>query len=268
MADPAKLHRISAFIDELADASAAAIRPLFRSALAVDNKLDGGRFDPVTAADRAAEEEMRKLITKAFPDHGILGEEFGNHQTDAEYVWVLDPIDGTRAFICGLPTWATLIGLTENGHPALGAMNQPFTGERFAGDTRRAWYRGPDGARDLKTRPCASLSDAVMLTTTPNLFTAGERPIYDAIEADVRLARYGTDCYGYAMVAAGQADLVIESGLKPYDIVALIPIIEGAGGMVTNWTGGSAAQGGQVVATGDKRLHEIVLKRLASAANG
>lgn len=266
MADHAKLHRIAAFLDTLADASAAVIRPLFRTTLAVDNKLDAGRFDPVTAADRAAEAAMRELIAATYPDHGILGEEFGNERIDADYVWVLDPIDGTRAFICGLPTWATLIGLTEAGRPALGAMNQPFTGERFAGDTKRAWYRGPDGQRDLKTRPCATLADAVMLTTTPALFTPTERPIYDAIEAGVRLARYGTDCYGYAMIAAGQADLVIESGLKPYDIVALIPIIEGAGGVVTNWTGGSAASGGQVVASGDKRLHEIALTRLSNAA--
>jgi myo-inositol-1(or 4)-monophosphatase len=263
MADYPNLHEIAGFIDELADASARTILPLFRTSLVIDNKLAGQQFDPVTAADRAAEAVMRDLILARYPEHGILGEEFGNDRITAEYVWVLDPIDGTRAFISGLPTWGTLIGLTQTGRPALGVMNQPFTGERFAGDTRRAWYRGPDGSRDLKTRACADLSDAVMLTTTPALFTDAERVVYDEIEASVRLARYGTDCYGYAMVAAGQADVVIESGLKPYDIVALIPIIEGAGGVVTSWTGGSAASGGRVLACGDHRLHEMMLAKLS-----
>jgi myo-inositol-1(or 4)-monophosphatase len=212
MADHRNLHNIASFLDELADASARAILPLFRTALAIDNKLKGHSFDPVTAADRAAEAIMRDLIAARFPDHGILGEEFGSDRIDSEHVWVLDPIDGTRAFISGLPTWGTLIGLTVAGKPIQGLMNQPFTGERFAGDTQRAWYRGPDGARDLKTRPCASLAEAVLLTTTPALFQSDERAIYDQIEASVRLARYGTDCYGYAMVAAGQADVVIESG--------------------------------------------------------
>jgi myo-inositol-1(or 4)-monophosphatase len=266
MADRPNLHEIAAFLDELCDTSARAILPLFRTTLAIDNKLAGQQFDPVTAADRAAEAVMRELILARFPDHGILGEEYGDDRIDSEHVWVLDPIDGTRAFICGLPTWGTLIGLTEAGKPVLGAMNQPFTGERFAGDTKRAWYRGPDGSRDLKTRACADAADAVMLTTTPALFQGDDRAIYDRIEAKVRLARYGTDCYGYAMVAAGQADLVIECGLKPYDIVALIPIIEGAGGIVTSWTGGSAAQGGHVLACGDPRLHEKMLAKLAVAA--
>lgn len=265
MSDVNYMHNIASFLDELADASAKSILPLFRSALVVENKLAGQHFDPVTAADRAAEVVMRDLILDRFPNHGILGEEFGNDRTDADYVWVLDPIDGTRAFISGLPTWGTLIGLTEKGRPVQGVMNQPFTGERFAGDTRRAWYRGPDGARELKARPCQDVADAVMLTTTPALFKGEERILYDRIEQQVRLARYGTDCYGYAMIAAGQADLVIESGLKPYDIVALIPIIEGAGGLVTSWTGGSAANGGQVVATGDRRLHDKVLTLLSQS---
>jgi myo-inositol-1(or 4)-monophosphatase len=266
MADRPNLHEIAAFIDELAETSARAILPLFRTTLAIDNKLVGQQFDPVTAADRAAEAVMRDLILARYPDHGILGEEYGDDRIDAEHVWVLDPIDGTRAFISGLPTWGTLIGLTEAGRPILGAMNQPFTGERFAGDTHRAWYRGPDGARDLKTRVCHDPANAVMLTTTPALFQGQDRAVYDRIEATVRLARYGTDCYGYAMVAAGQADLVIECGLKPYDIVALIPIIEGAGGVVTSWTGGSAAKGGKVVACGDPRLHEKMLTMLAQSA--
>jgi myo-inositol-1(or 4)-monophosphatase len=260
------MHVIAPFLDELADISAHAILPLFRSPLAVDNKLYGQQFDPVTAADRAAEAVMRELILARFPDHGILGEEYGNDRIDSDLVWVLDPIDGTRAFISGLPTWGTLIGLRQAGKAIIGVMNQPFTGERFVGDTARAWYRGPDGARDLKTRACGTIDEAVLLTTTPALFQGADRAIYDRIEASVRLARYGTDCYGYAMVAAGQVDVVIEVGLNPYDIVALIPIIEGAGGVVTTWTGGSAADGGNVLACGDARLHDTLLTMLAHAA--
>jgi histidinol phosphatase-like enzyme (inositol monophosphatase family) len=176
---------------------------------------------------------------------------------------VLDPIDGTRSFIAGLPVWGTLIGLLHAGRPALGMMVQPFTGERFAGDGTRSWYRGPTGAAPLKARPCAALSDAILFTTTPALFQGAERQAYDRVEHAVRLPRYGTDCYAYCMVAAGHADLVIESGLNVHDIVALIPVIEGAGGIVTNWQGGSAAGGGQVLACGDRRVHAEAMKRLA-----
>lgn len=263
MGNPDRDDTLVAFLDRLADAAGAAILPHFRSRLAVENKLEGAAFDPVTVADRAAEEAMRALILRDLPDHGILGEEYGSERLDAEHVWVLDPIDGTRAFISGLPVWGTLIGLTRAKKPVLGMMHQPFTGERYVGDGTRSWYRGPDGARDLKTRPCERLEDAVLFTTSPSLFVGEERAAFDRIESTVRLSRYGVDCYAYCMVAAGFVDAVIESGLKPYDIVALIPVIEGAGGVVTSWTGGSAADGGRVVASGDPRLHDILLKRLA-----
>ena len=208
---------------------------------------------------------MRGLIAARYPDHGIVGEEYGQDRPDAEFVWVLDPIDGTRSFIAGLPVWGTLIGLRAAGRPVLGMMVQPFTGERFAGDGKRAWYAGPGGASEMRTRPCASLGEALLFTTTPKLFRGAELEAYERVERGVRLARYGTDCYAYCMVAAGHADLVIESGLKPHDIVALIPIIEGAGGVVTGWQGGSAAMGGQVLACGDPRLHAAVVARLAGA---
>jgi myo-inositol-1(or 4)-monophosphatase len=237
--------------------------PHFRAQPIVDSK-SAHHFDPVTAADRAAEAAMRRLIGAAYPDHGIVGEEFGNEREDAEYVWVIDPIDGTRAFITGLPVWGSLIGLTRRGEPQLGMMVQPFAGERYAGDGKRAWYRGPGGAKALATRPCAALADAVLFTTTPALFAGSDRASYDGVEAAVRLARYGCDCYAYCMVAAGHADIVIEAGLAPYDIVPLIPIITGAGGTVTDWAGKSAASGGRVVATGDPRLHDQVLSRLAA----
>ncbi|WP_286189607.1 histidinol-phosphatase [Labrenzia sp. R5_0] len=253
------------FLDRLAEAASGAIMPHFRQGFAIDNKWEAG-FDPVTIADKNGETAMRALINETYPDHGILGEEHGPENLDAEHVWVLDPIDGTRAFITGLPTWGTLIGLRTNGVPSLGMMVQPYIGERFGGDGKTAWYDGPLGARQLKTRPCQKLEDATIFTTTPALFKNGERQAFDQIEAAVQLSRYGTDCYAYCMVAAGHGDAVIESGLQAYDIVALVPIIEGAGGVVTTWTGGSPADGGQIVASGDPRLHEILLRDLAKAA--
>jgi myo-inositol-1(or 4)-monophosphatase len=252
----------SRFVNELATLSGQAILPFFRTAISAENKATGG-FDPVTEADRAAEAVMRQLIRRTFPTHGIVGEEFGDEAADAEYVWVLDPIDGTRAFISGLPTWGTLIGLNRGGGPAYGMMHQPFTGERFSGDGGAATYRGPGGERRLRARRCASLSEATIATTTPALFEGAAREAYDRVERATRLARYGTDCYAYCMLAAGHVDLVVETGLKPYDIVALIPIIEGAGGIVTAWDGGPAQGGGTVVAAGDRRIHQAALELLA-----
>ncbi|WP_434055402.1 MAG: histidinol-phosphatase [Roseibium sp.] len=265
MTEPApSMNRFAPFLEDLADASAAAIMPFFRQSFTVDNKLDAG-FDPVTIADRNGETAMRALINSSYPDHGILGEEHGPEKLDAEHVWVLDPIDGTRAFITGLPTWGTLIGLRTAGTPSLGMMVQPFIGERFAGDRQKAWYRGPQGTKTLNARQCSRLEDAAIFTTTPALFGETERSAFDRVEASARLSRYGTDCYAYCMVAAGQGDAVIESGLQAYDIVALVPIIEGAGGVVTTWTGGSPSEGGQILATGDPRLHERLLGELSRA---
>lgn len=255
---------LAAFLDRLADAACDSIMPHFRAKMTIENK-GGGKFDPVTVADRDAEAAMRKLISANFPDHGIVGEEYGPERENADFVWVLDPIDGTRAFISGLPVWGTLIGLLKEGKPILGMMAQPFTGERFAGDGARAWYSGPDGARSLTSRPCPTLGDATLFTTTPALFNPADRAAYDRVEVAVRFARYGTDCYAYCMVAAGHADIVIETELQAYDIVALIPIIEGAGGRVSDWSGSSAARGGRVAATGDRHLHDTVLQLLSGS---
>jgi myo-inositol-1(or 4)-monophosphatase len=251
------------FVERLADAAGKAVLPFFRTRIGMHNKDGGGGFDPVTEADKAAEAVMRRLITAQFPAHGIIGEEFGDERPGAEYQWVLDPIDGTRAFISGLPVWGTLIGLTRNGVAAYGMMSQPFIGERFHGDGGSAHYRGPGGARRLLTRDCGGLGEATVMTTTPALFTGDERRRYDRVEKAAKLARYGCDCYAYAMLAAGHVDLVIESGLKPYDIVALIPIIEGAGGVVTTWTGEPATGGGQIIAAANPRLHGEALEMLA-----
>jgi myo-inositol-1(or 4)-monophosphatase len=246
---------IETFVHELARISGEAILPFFRSSIGVENKAQVGAFDPVTEADRAGEAAMRRMIKATFPAHGIVGEEHGTENPDAEHVWVLDPIDGTKAFIAGIPVWGTLIGLSSKGAPAFGMMHQPFTRETFWGDGARARYKGPAGQRSLQTRACAGLAQATIMTTSPKLFGEAEKPRYEAVEAKCRTYRYGADCYAYCMLAAGHVDLVVEAGLKPYDILALVPIIEGAGGVVTTWDGGPAGNGGRILAAGDPKVH-------------
>jgi len=252
----------SSFVDQLAGVSGETILPFFRTALAIENKQTGRGFDPVTAADRAAEDAMRALIRQNFPDHGILGEEYGAERTDAEYVWVLDPIDGTKSFITGMVAWGTLIGLMRFGEPVFGMMNQPFTREKFSGDGGAARYRGPAGNRDLHVRACASLDDAILSTTSPLLMNLPDRAAFGRLETKVKLSRYGGDCYAYCMLAAGLIDLVIETEIKPYDIVAVIPIVTGAGGIVTTWENGPAQAGGRIVVAGDERVHRAALEML------
>ncbi len=251
----------TSFVDQLASASGDTILPFFRTSLAIENKKTGG-FDPVTAADRAAEDAMRTLIRRAFPAHGILGEEYGTERGEAEYVWVLDPIDGTKSFISGMVAWGTLIGLMRFGEPVFGMMHQPFVRERFTGDGGAARYRGPAGDRDMRVRRCEQLSDAVLFTTSPLLMKEPDRAIFQKVENKVRLSRYGGDCYAYCMLAAGHIDLVIETEINPHDIVPLIPIIHGAGGIVTTWENGPAQNGGRIIAAGDKRVHEAALEML------
>jgi myo-inositol-1(or 4)-monophosphatase len=255
----------TAFVERLANVAGEAILPFFRTTLSVEDKGGGGRFDPVTAADRAAEAAMRALIRKTFPDHGIIGEEYGNERTDAEYVWALDPIDGTKSFICGLPIWGTLIALTRAGEPVFGMMHQPFTRERFTGDGAASSYSGPAGRRSLRVRRCAQLADAILGTTSPLLMDDADRAAFARVEKSVRLSRYGGDCYAYCMLAAGHLDLVIETELKPYDVLPLIPIITGAGGMITTWEGGPANAGGRIIAAGDARAHAQAMALLGNA---
>jgi myo-inositol-1(or 4)-monophosphatase len=263
------------FVERLAQVSGDVILPFFRSAIGAEDKSRGGVFDPVTEADRGAEAAMRRLIGETFPSHGIIGEEYGEDRPDAEYVWVLDPIDGTKGFISGLPMWGTLIGLMHRGRPAYGMMSQPFTRERYFGDGKRARMRGPgvsrrDDApvewayRNLRVRECAEIGAATIMTTSPLLLSEGnDRDAYRRVEKAARLVRYGGDCYAYCMLAAGYIDLVVEANLKPHDIVALIPIIEGAGGIVTTWDGGDAAKGGRIIGAGDRRVHEAAMRELA-----
>ena len=258
----------AAFVERLAQVSGEVILPFFRSAIVVEDKSRGGIFDPVTEADRAAETAMRRLIAQTFPAHGVMGEEYGTERADAEYVWVLDPIDGTKSFVSGMPTWGTLIGLMHLGRPVYGMMAQPFTRERFYGDGKRARLRTLAPARGdappsewmirtLRTRACQSLVQATLQTTSPALIRDdADRAAYLRVEGEARLSRYGGDCYAYCALAAGFVDLVIETNLKPHDVVALTPIIEGAGGLITTWDGGDAAKGGRILAAGDRRVYE------------
>ena len=244
-----------AFFDRLADAAKAETLPRFRMGILVTNKLDGG-FDPVTEGDRGAETAIRALIETTFPDHGILGEEHGDMGLDRDYVWVIDPIDGTRAFISGVPVWGTLIGLYHKGRAIMSMIDQPFTGERYFADASGSYYRGPDGEKKNQTRDCGSLANAILFSTSPHIFKSHDKPLYEAVERKVRLFRYGCDCYAYALLASGNIDLVVETELKPYDVGGLIAVIEQAGGIITTWDGGRPEQGGRILAAGSRAVHE------------
>jgi histidinol-phosphatase len=252
----------AAFMHRIAEAASAETLPRFRQGGDVANKLAQG-FDPVTEADREAEHAIRRLIRAEFPDDGILGEEHGLENAQSPRRWIIDPIDGTRSFISGIPLWGTLVGLTLDGDAIAGMMSQPFTKEIFYTEGGQSFYSGPGGeSRRLSTRKTTELGSATLCTTTPALFTGGAAQAYARLESRVRLARYGTDCYGYAMIASGNIDLVVETGLQPYDIVALIPVVEMAGGVVTTWEGGAAEAGGDIVAAATPELHEAVLSVL------
>jgi|HigsolmetaAR201D_1030396.scaffolds.fasta_scaffold00016_53 histidinol-phosphate phosphatase HisN, inositol monophosphatase family len=249
------------FFRRLAAAAAAETLPRFRDGGRVMNKRASG-FDPVTEADRATEQAIRDLIAREFPDHGIVGEEYGNSSTDSRFQWAIDPIDGTRSFISGIPLWGTLVGLLVDGTAVAGMMAQPFTRELFYADGNGARYEGPDGNRPLSVRKVTDLSEATLCTTSPFLFDEERLPRYQRVEQAVRLARYGTDCYAYCMLASGNIDLVIESGLNAYDIVALIPIVRQAGGIITTWSGDRPEKGGDIIAAVTPELHAQALELL------
>lgn len=250
------------FFHKLADAADAITRQNFRAPLAVESK--SSLFDPVTLADKGAEEAMRHLIKTEYPAHGIMGEEFGIENPNAEFQWLLDPIDGTRAYITGTPTWGTLIGLMHMNAPFMGMVSQGFTGERWWGDGAMAYYAlcGHTKSR-LQTSSTHSISKARIATTSPDLFaTAEDLAAFNSLNSQVQLCRYGGDCYNYMALAMGQVDAVVESGLKPYDIMPLIPIIEGAGGIVTTWDGKPAQNGGQIIAAANAELHKEMCEYL------
>lgn len=252
-----------AFFDRLADAAKAETLPRFRSSLSVTNK--GGQFyDPVTEGDRRAETAIVTLIEATFPDHGILGEEHGSKGLDREFVWVIDPIDGTRAFISGVPVWGTLIGLYQDGRARMGIIDQPFTRERWFADGKRSHYRGPDGEKVLQTSACDAISDAILFSTSPHLFKGEDDRRYREVESKARLFRYGCDCYAYALLASGHIDLVIENSLKPYDVGGIIPVVEQAGGVMSTWDGGRPEMGGHIIAAANAKLHAEALEFLNS----
>ena len=248
-----------AFAQHLADAAGEVIRPYFRKPLAVHDKPD---LSPVTAADRTAEAAMRRLIETRFPEHGMLGEEFGREREHAELLWVLDPIDGTKSFISGVPLFGTLIALTHEGRPILGIIDQPISRERWVGAGGRPTTL--NGAA-IRSRPCPLLSAATLFATTPDMFAGEDAAAFARVSAAVKLVRFGADCYAYGLLATGFVDLVLEASLKPYDFCAMVPVVEGAGGVATDWRGADLdlASDGRILVAGDRRAHEAALTLLA-----
>ena len=268
-----------AMAHDLADSAAAITLRHFRTSLAVENKGAENKdpveyFDPVTLADRQAEECMRAMVAKVWPTHGFWGEEYGPQGAmltpEGKIVkpsWIVDPIDGTRAYIMGIPLWASLIAFHDGTSPCVGLMDQPLVGDRFfAVGGKSFWRQGVNATpRRVHTRPCATLSHAVVATTHPAMFqTPQTKEAFDRLAHGVRMVRYGTDSYGYALLAAGYVDLVVEGGLQPYDVQALLPLVRNAGGVFTDWQGKDPQYGGCVVAAGSAALHEQALKVLQS----
>ncbi len=265
MSEPAsaKIAEFTACAIELADAAGETILPLFRSGTAVENKRAKSAYDPVTEADRAAERVIRDILMERYPEHSVWGEELPPHTGDSPYTWVLDPIDGTKAFVMGIPVWSTLIGLLEDGAPLIGVMNQPFVGERFVGAPGCSALESAGDRRILHTSATTELSEALLATTFPGPTRSSDTyRRYLALEDRSKGSRYGADAYFYCLLAAGSIDLVVDANMGDYDIVALIPIIEGAGGVVTTWDGGPAAGGGNVVAAATRELHEAAVEIL------
>ena len=255
------------FAMRLADAARAAALPHFRSAASLaDNKAATG-YDPVTEADRSAERAMRALIEAERPDDGIEGEEYGSRTGRNGLVWHLDPVDGTRAFVAGLPVWTILIGLAENDRAILGVIDQPWLDERYVGAGGEAWLDCRGARTPLKTRDCPALTQAILSTTDFFILTPPERGAFEHLRATARITRYGLDAYAYARLAAGTIDMVAETSLKSHDVCALIPVIEGAGGVVTDWRGNPAKLGGQIVASANRRILEEALVSLRRSAS-
>ena len=255
------------FALRLAEAARAETMPRWTAGTAVEDKALAGReYDPVTEADREAERSIRRLIEAEYPDHGISGEEFPDRPAQSCYTWSLDPIDGTRSFVCGMPTWVTLIALLDDGVPRLGVIDAPRLDELYLGDGETAVLIAGGNERPLTTSGCRRLSEARFSTTDPFLFEGAEAEAFAALRPRVRTTRYGHDGYGYARVAAGTIDLVVESGLSPYDLNALIPVARGAGGVIGNWSGGSDLTEGQVIAAASRELFEEAVALLRSAS--
>ena len=256
--DPATLAAARHLADRLADTSGDILRRYFRSRIDVEDKADAS---PVTIADREAEAAIRRQITAHFPTHGIIGEEYGAERSDADWVWVLDPIDGTKSFISGVPLFGTLIALLYLGRPVIGVLDQPISRERWVGALGQP---STLNGQAIAVRECPSLDKATLFATSPDMFKGPNAALWQHAAAAAKLVRYGADCYAYGLVAAGFCDGVVEASLKPYDYCAHIPIIEGAGGMVTDWQGRPAglASDGRIIAAADRRVHEALVTLL------
>lgn len=258
---------LASFALELGQRARAETVARFRKACSVDDKGAEGAFDPVTEADRAGENAIRQLIAERFPDHGISGEEWPDRAGSGDYVWSLDPIDGTRSFICGLPTWTTLIGLLHRGRPIVGVVDAPALDETYVGCDGHAWVIRENQLRPLHASHCTRLAEARISTTDPFvMFDAASAAIFNRIRSAAPVARYSQDAYAYARLAAGTLDLVIESGLKPYDYNALIPLVCGAGGAIGDWRGGQDYAGGKIIAASTPALFEEAVAYFADVA--
>ena len=258
------MNELWSVVDALADAARVETQRHFRQA---DLQTESKRadFDPVTVAERGAEAALRAVLATLRPDDAIFGEEFAAKAGTSGLTWVLDPIDGTRSYISGTPTWGVLVACSDADGPVLGAIDQPYIGERFYGGPGRADMVGPLGQRALKVRGTTDLADATLFTTFPEVGTVDEARAFRRVADRVRLTRYGCDCYAYALLAAGQIDLVIEAGLQAYDVQAPIAVIQAAGGIVTDWSGRPVHKGGQVIAAATPELHRAALALMADS---
>ena len=255
--------KLIAFANRLADASGAVIRPYFRQRIEVVHKPGRAPFDPVTEADKGGERAIRAIITRERPEDGILGEEYGETPGKNAYRWVLDPVDGTRAFITGRHEWGSLIALEENEVPVLGILDQPVLGERFIAVHGRSVLVEGDKRTPLKVRECESLKSAILCATDPSqYFSAEQQAAFARVKEQARMTRYAGDCYLFAALALGFIDIIIEANFNRWDVAALIPLIEGAGGIMTSWDGSHCRDGKTILACGDKRVHEEAIKLL------
>jgi myo-inositol-1(or 4)-monophosphatase len=257
------LGELEDFALQLARTAGGIAQAHFRQSFEVENK-SASSFDPVTNADRTIERVLRTAIDARYPEHGIVAEEEGERAGSGDYTWFIDPIDGTRAFMSGSPLWGTLIGLVRAGKPLFGVLAQPVLEELFFGGPGGSWLIKPDRRERLRARPCGALAQALLASTHPDMFSGAHAAAFRALSERCLLTRFGGDCYNYAMLAAGYIDLVVEGQLKPYDIVPLLPILEGAGCVVTDWHGEPPLQGGNVVAAGSRELHALALAQLRS----
>lgn len=249
------------FALQLATAAGEAILPHFRKNAPIDVKQHE-HWDPVTEGDRAGERAMRTLIEKHYPEHGIIGEEYGSKEGTSGLTWILDPVDGTRAFVIGLPTWTTLIGLYEDGEPRLGVMCQPFVGDMFYGNPTGAWLNHRGSTEPIRARVPVGLSNAALGTTTPHLYKGKDRAGFENLRESVKVTRYGGDAYFFSLVAAGHLDIAMDAGLQVYDIAALIPIMRGAGAYVGSWSDNDIRQGGHILAASSQGLFEAAREKM------